>query len=148
MSFRISPIAFPGSLLKGQKPEKRKTFKRPGEVKTRKGRDLDAGYLALVRRLPCLSCDVDPAREAAHVRMTGAGKPMSGLGVKPSDRYALPLCSTCHTGSATAQHVVGEAKFWGDLGLDPLLICERLRSAAPSLEAMRAVAFKERETRR
>lgn len=148
MSARVSPIAFPGSLLKGPKPEKRKAFKRPDKVKTRKGRALDDDYLALVRRCACLSCDVDPAGVAAHVRMTRAGKAMAGLGVKPSDRYALPLCPACHTDSSTAQHSVGEPAFWGDLGLDPLAICERLHAAAPSIAAMREVVFREREVRR
>lgn len=147
MSARVSPIALPGSLLKGPKPDKHRAFKRHGDVKTRKGRALDDDYLGLVRRCPCLSCDVDPAGVAAHVRMTRAGKDMAGLGVKPSDRYALPLCPACHTDSSTAQHNVGEPAFWSALGLDPLVICERLHAAAPSIAAMRAEVFKARETR-
>ena len=38
--------------------------------------------------------------------------------------------------------------FWGALGLDPLVICERLYAVSPSIEAMREVIFKAREERR
>ena len=41
--------------------------------------------------------------EAAHVRTGTDG----ALGVKPSDRFAIPLCSVAHR----AQHAIGEAAF-------------------------------------
>ncbi|MDQ2079523.1 hypothetical protein RA307_04955 [Xanthobacteraceae bacterium Astr-EGSB] len=142
---RISPIAPPGSLLKvAPREHATKPARRP---KSTKGRDLDAKHLALVRRCPCLSCDADPAGEAAHVRMSGPDKPMPGAGAKPSDRFALPICPACHTRGARAQHRVGEARFWRGLGLDPLLICAELYAASPDIEAMRAVVFKHREGR-
>jgi hypothetical protein len=140
---RISPIAPPGSLLKTSgKPPKGRAFVQ-GAVHN------DAKYLALVRRCPCLSCDAaDPAGVAAHVRMTRLGKPITGAGLKPGDHWTLPLCAQCHTEGPGAQHRVGEVRFWADLGLDPLPICQQLYAASPSLGAMRAVVFAEREKRR
>ena len=74
MAARISPKAKPGSLLKGERKPGAKRDKRPD-------------YLALIRRLPCLSCDTDPAGEAAHVRYMGTLrrdiKPITGIGIKP-----------------------------------------------------------------
>lgn len=135
----IRPLAAPGSLLKDSSPPKR------GKP-IHKAREESGAYLAAIRRLPCLSCDADPAGEAAHVRMAGTDKPITGMATKPDDKWALPLCPNCHTRAPTAQHRVGEVRFWTDLGIDPLVVCKRLNSA-PGLAAMRAVIFSEREKR-
>lgn len=143
MSFHVSPRAPFGSLLKQPGASKKRKAKS-----TRSARDLDDAHLAAVRRCPCLSCDNDPAGEAAHVRMSAPGKPVTGIGVKPHDRYTLPLCSTCHTRSPEAQHNVGEVAFWSDLGIDPLVICERLYAVSPDVPKMREVIFAARENRK
>lgn len=138
---RVSPVAKPGSLFKGAtKPRK------GGSPQGSTGRDTK--HLALIRQLPCLSCDTDPAGVAAHVRMTRVGKPIAGTGNKPGDHWTLPLCRQCHTDGPNAQHVVGEVPFWRDLGLDALVVCQRLYAASPDIEAMRAAVFAEREKRR
>ncbi len=46
-------------------------------------------YLAWVRRQPCLGCGREPAGEAHH---TGR----HGIGQKPPDGQAVPLCAECH----------------------------------------------------
>lgn len=138
---RISPIAAPGSLFKSATPSRKRKGGKPSEIKR------DANYLALIRKCPCLSCDQDPAGVAAHVRVSRAGKPIAGTGIKPGDQWVLPLCASCHTDGVNAQHVVGELKFWSDLGLDPLVICQRLYIAAPDIEAMRLVCFDARNGR-
>jgi hypothetical protein len=125
MAGRISPKAKPGSLLKS------------GERKH------DDDYLALIRRCPCLACDTDPAGEAAHLRLTAPGKPTTGIGIKPADVWALPLCPVCHR----RQHSMGELLFWRWLGLDPVAICKELW-VADGIEAMRAVIFAARENRK
>lgn len=138
---RVSPVAKPGSLFKGAtKPRK------GGSPQGSTGRDTK--HLALIRQLPCLSCDTDPAGIAAHVRMTRVGKPIAGTGNKPGDHWTLPLCPQCHTDGPNAQHVVGEVPFWRGLGLDALVVCQRLYAASPDIEAMRAAVFAEREKRR
>jgi hypothetical protein len=142
MAGRVSPIAPPGSLLKtADKPPKGRS---PNQGRVHN----DAVYLALVRRCPCLSCDADPAGVAAHVRMTRTGKPITGAGLKPGDHWTLPLCARCHTDGPGAQHRKGEVRFWADLGLDPLPLCQQLYAASPSLGAVRAVVFAEREKRK
>lgn len=102
--------------------------------------DSDPVYLALVRQCPCLHCGMEPAYEAAHVRMASAmhGK-ASGIGRKPADRWALPLCPDHHRLARDCQHNGGERLFWDSLGLNPLVICEKLYAARGDLVAMRAV---------
>jgi len=75
-------------------------------------------HLAFVRQLPCVACGKAAPSEAAHVR-TGTD---SGIGVKPGDRYAVPLCTACHA----KQHRIGELTFWSALRIDPLSVASRL----------------------
>lgn len=80
--------------------------------------------------------------EAAHVRFASAasGK-ASGLQKKPDDSYAVPLCSGCHRLDRDAQHNRSEKLFWHALGINPLMVAEKLYAARGDLVAMRAVVF-------
>lgn len=73
-------------------------------------REKDAKHLAFIRTLPCLVCGNNIETEAAHIRMADpmAGKPYTGKGEKPSDKWAVPLCGTCHR----EQHHFGEERYW------------------------------------
>lgn len=86
-------------------------------------------YLAFIRRQPCaihgLVGHVCEGRvEAAHVRYASAahGKPITGLQIKPDDRFAVPLCRAAHREGKGAQHSRGERLWWEARGLDPLKI--------------------------
>jgi hypothetical protein len=135
MAGRISSQAPYGSLLKGTQPK----------AKGKDKRVVNESHLALIRQCPCLSCDQDPAREAAHVRMSAPGKPVTGTGIKPDDRWALPLCHDCHM----KQHAVGETKFWADLGIDPIWTATELSSGGDvrSLAGMRAYVMSAKQDR-
>jgi len=85
-------------------------------------------HLAFVREIGiCLACGARGPVEAAHVRRGTDG----GIGVKPSDKYSVPLDSSCHM----TQHRVGEVTFWGNLGIDPLNISLRLWTVSGDAEA-------------
>ena len=62
--------------------------------------------------------------EAAHIRMGTDG----GIGVKPSDNYAVPLCNFHHR----TQHNLGEAAFWEAAGIDPLKLAAQLWQSSPA----------------
>lgn len=97
---------------------------RPHEKKDR-GRERDAGYLAFLRRQPCAcGCGAPAPSDAAHLRMASPerGKISTGMQVKPSDRFAVPLNRRCHE----AQHATSERRWWGGRGLDPFAIADRL----------------------
>jgi hypothetical protein len=64
--------------------------------------------------------------EPAHVRTETDG----GVGSKPGDRYAVPLCSTCHA----KQHRAGEFTFWSALRIDPLSVALRLWTVSTDVE--------------
>jgi hypothetical protein len=134
---RITPIAAPGTLLK-RLSGSHTHLKLRAIAET--GRD--ESYLALVRQCPCLHCGMDPAGEAAHLRMaSGAHGKASGIGKKPDHRWSLPLCGAHHRLTDNAQHNIGERQFWHELGIDPFLTAERLWAQRGDLVAMRAVVF-------
>lgn len=97
--------------------------------KRHRGRERDAAHLQFIRRLPCAcGCGAQAPSDAAHVRLAAPdrGKPFTGMQVKPSDRWTLPLARPCHE----RQHGGSEAAFWSALGIDPIDLCIRLYAAS------------------
>jgi len=81
----------------------------------------DEAYLAWIRQQRCAICNTDQNVEAAHLRVgsIGDGKPITGMQMKSSDRWALPLCRRHHV----EQHAAGdELKWWLSWGIDPFLL--------------------------
>lgn len=128
---RIAAIAAPGTLFK------RAELRAPQRAIEATS---DLSYLAMMRQLPCIKCGLEPCGEAAHVRLTSAAfHKRGGIGRKPEERWALPLDRGCHISDPDALHRRGEYIFWAELGLNPLLICERLYRQRGDLVAMRAI---------
>lgn len=90
----------------------------------RQPRQRDSRFLAFVRQKPCAACGKPGPSDAAHIRMKSDkyGKRDVGLGEKPDDCWSVPLCRSCHR----KQHSMAEAKFWRDLGKNPLGIAQEL----------------------
>lgn len=89
----------------------------------RQPRERDPGYLAFLRRLPCIASVVgvpgcDGPTQAAHLRFSDVaqGRRNPGMAAKPSDRHATPLCEGHHLRD---QHAREERAFWNSLGVDP-----------------------------
>jgi hypothetical protein len=82
-------------------------------------------YLDWLRGLPCIICRDNTTTEAAHVRYGDLehGKRPTGLGERPDDRWALPLCHRHHTDD---QHRMSERAFWEKHGIDPIMLCMKL----------------------
>ena len=94
-------------------------------------------HLAFVRLLPCVACGKAAPSEAAYVRTGTDG----GVGVKPGDRYAVPLCRACHT----KQYRIGELTFWSALRIDPLNVALRLWTVSADMEAGERTVFRARQ---
>lgn len=68
------------------------------DFRQRRPRVEDPKYLERIRLLPCCVCGASGPSDAAHIRMSDAewgghwNKRSTGMGEKPSDRWALPLC--------------------------------------------------------
>ena len=115
-----------GRIFRQAKARERKEAKaaRPKSPKADRGRERDNGYLAFLRRQPCACCGYAAPSDAAHIRMASLerGKLPTGMQVKPSDRFAVPLNRVCHG----RQHAMSEARFWQERGRDPFKIADRL----------------------
>jgi hypothetical protein len=78
-----------------------------------------------IRSLPCVACGKPAPSECALV----AGGTEGRIGLQPNERYTVPLCGPttvwddcCHS----RQHQIGRARFWLELGIDPLRLAECL----------------------
>ena len=86
----------------------------------------------------CLACGRRGPCEAAHVRKGTGG----GMGLKPPDKFTLPLCAACHH----EQHQIGEAEFFGRLQIDALDAALRLWTISGNKEAAERIIFRARQT--
>lgn len=87
----------------------------------------DEGYLAWLRQQPCAcGCGKPAPSDAAHLRAGSIlhGKPpITGMQIKPDDRWATPLNHDCHM----RQHEFGdEVLWWSAHGIDPFKLAIRL----------------------
>jgi hypothetical protein len=87
----------------------RKLPKKP----KRESRFRSQRHLKHVRSHACVICDAEAPIEAAHVRL-GSG---AGMGQKPHDYFAVPLCKDCHQ----SQHTKGERTFWQDRDVQAIM---------------------------
>lgn len=108
--------------------------------KNRSDRWRSPSHLSHVRKHACAVCDSETNIEAAHVRMNSD----AGLGRKPSDWFALPLCGGPNSnregqlGCHNRQHIVGEPTFWATSGKDPFAIMEDLIQSSPRRAEIKA----------
>jgi hypothetical protein len=70
-----------------------------------------------------------------------ARDPTAGAGMKPSDRYSLPLCTNCHA----LQHQFGEQRFWSTVRIDPLNVAFRLWTVSGDIKAGERIVFRARQ---
>lgn len=83
-------------------------------------------HLTHVRGHACVVCDASAPIEAAHVRL-GSG---AGMGQKPHDYLAVPLCGGAD-GCHPKQHRMGEETFWRKAEKDPQAIIAALIATSP-----------------
>jgi hypothetical protein len=61
--------------------------------------------------------------------------------MKPSDRYSVPLCSSCRA----LQHQSGELTFWSTLRIDSLNVAFRLWTVSGDIKTAERIAFRARQ---
>lgn len=91
-------------------------------------------HLDFIRSLNCVICGDGTTIEAAHVRYSDprAAKPITGIGIKPSDIFVVPLCGHHHR----EQHNEGnERAWWAGYGADPIFVSLALYSVSGDHEA-------------
>ena len=99
-----------------QRPDTAFSLNRKQDQRKRP-RDKAAAHLKWVATLPSLvpgTGRVDPA----HIRYADPryGKPGTGMGEKPDDKWVVPLARSEHD----RQHSMDEQAYWQSAGIDPL----------------------------
>src|ERR1700678_1726046 len=96
-------------------------------------RQKNKSHCDFIRSLPCLICQDNTATECAHIRMADPriAKPITGIGIRPDDRFTTPLCHRHHH----QQHLLNEKEWWDDCGIDPVLIALALYSVSGDYNA-------------
>ena len=96
----------------------------------------DERHLKFIRTLPCIKCLDNTTVEAAHVRRSDGriGKLPTGVGIKPDDRFVLPLCGRHHR----EEQAKGEGGFWAERD-DPVLWALTLYSITGDVEGAEEV---------
>jgi len=94
-------------------------------LRQRQPRQLDAEYLKWLRAQRCACGCLKTPCDAAHLRSSSLryDKPLSGIGMKPDDKWAIPLFHGCHM----AQHYsrFGEIGWWKSKGIsDPFALAQ------------------------
>ena len=99
----------------------------PQRIKTKsdkaeKGKRSPA-HRAWVRGFACCACGSTEAIECCHVRRGTDG----GMGIKPSDKWTISLCSSCHRQS----HTQGEETFEKAHGINMKALAEEFFRKSP-----------------
>lgn len=94
------------------------------QLKQREPRLHDSGFLAWLRRRPCVVCGKGPPCDPAHIRFGSEfyGKPPTGMAEKPSDKWCVSLCRACHI----KQHGQNEQEFWRERRILVLALAQKL----------------------
>lgn len=99
-------------------------------LRQREPRVRDRKYLALVARMPSVISGRWPV-QVAHLRYgdPAKGKPHTGMGEKPDDKWTLPLTPDEHMHGVRSQHANNEQEWWEGHGIDPIQVCIDLYEA-------------------
>lgn len=99
----------------------------------RKPRQKDNNHLNFIRGLPCAVCLDNTSTEAAHIRFAEPklGKRATGMGEKPDDAFAVPLCGRDHR----EQHSGNERAWWNGKQIDPVALALALHRISGDQEA-------------
>jgi hypothetical protein len=122
-----------------KKARRRRPKHHPPAEGQRRPREEDPIYLDCIRQCPCLICGREGV-EAAHVRFGSLerDKPTTGMQIKPSDQWTVPLCQEHHR----AQHSRGERQWWAEQQIDVLAVCDELWAQRYDVTAMRAIVMR------
>ncbi len=112
---------------------------KPPKLKQRPG--MSEEHLALIRALPCCRCNAPPKSEAHHLKQ-GIGE--RGMGLRSTDRWAVPLCRSCHD-EVERIGSRNEIKWFFDAGIDPHELARGLWSVSGDYDHMLRVLMAHKE---
>jgi hypothetical protein len=121
-----------------------RTFERMTRPFRQRARDRRPGmspeHLANIRRLPCALCGSTYNVEAHHLK-SGPARRERGIGLKATDRYAIPLCGgpTGHHADIESYGSRREEEYCLQYNMPPYSVAQGLWNKRGSLTGMLAV---------
>lgn len=114
--------------IQSRERKERRSKVKAQNTKPTRGREIDRGFLAFLRRQPCAVAHMGGCKgpvQAAHIRFSDirSGSVNPGMGRKNHDRHSNPLCENHHLND---QHKRNERAFWFAAGVDPYANAKRL----------------------
>ena len=108
---------------------------------------MDEKHLANVRKLPCCirGCPCMPGGEAHHIKRNGANE--RGMGIRTTDRWAVPLCHTHHIDGVERAGAKNELKWFEGRGVDALDLAVALWGARGDLPKMTRIVIEQKTSR-
>lgn len=113
-----------------KRPKGERMKKKAGAASRRPG--MSAAHLDLIRKLPCTHCLAVGKCEAHHLK---AGTNERGMGLRSTDRWAVPLCHDCHM-ELEAMGSRNEAKWFDLVGVVPVELASALWYSTGDLPTM------------
>ncbi len=108
---------------------------------TKKGIIRSPKHLGAIRAVRlCVACGKSGPVDAAHIRFHDPKHDFApvGIGKKPDDWRATPLCRNCHE----KQHSMSERKFWEGLMIDPYVLAMDLWEVSPDVFRMKNITIR------
>ena len=114
-------------------------FPKPKKRPKKKRKGMDKKHLENIRKLPCLVCGDVPS-EVHHLKQ-GTGE--RGMGLRSTDRWAVPLCHAHHINGVEKLASTQEAVWFMSYGIhNPLEIAAELWEARGDPEKMHGIIEK------
>lgn len=115
-------------MLRRRKPPRSGIARNPERVRSPGHRKWVRGHECACQNPPIRGPLCEGSVECAHVRMGTDG----GTGIKPSDRWCVPLCKAHHA----EQHRIGEPAFEKRYAVNLKATAERLAALSPALKRL------------
>jgi len=128
-----------------RKPLRERSKKKPSAQERREGNNKK--HLALIRLLPCCVTLKMPAGEAHHLKSGPAAKER-GVGMKATDKWAVPLGHKSHMYGVELLGSRNEFGWFQSHGIDPYELAAALWAATGDLPKMTKIVLAHRAGKR
>lgn len=116
--------------------------------------DMSPAHKAMVKKLPCLGCGIEPVEESNftidpdHLMHPEHGFNSRGMSRTSADKWTVPMCRgfgcpNCHDAAQTCKH--GYEAWFAERGIDARAVAQALWAETGDLERMRRIIFRARQ---
>ncbi|MFM7010620.1 MAG: hypothetical protein ACKO0Z_15045 [Betaproteobacteria bacterium] len=120
-------------------PEQRMKSKRQKVNFRDKRPGMSDDHLACIRKLPCCTCLKMPGGQVSHIKDTPDKE--RGMGLKSSDKWAVPQCNDCHINGVERVGTRNELAWFKTRGVDALSLASALWHSTGDIPKMTRIVI-------